>query len=233
MQQDDSLTSQFQSSAAFVVPSSLRATHAHRAHLLSKDLVYAESSREDPRQFPPCTSCGSFLFGTRTSRTSATRPRIDHEKLIIRTCAGCGLVTRQRVASGTASQFPAARRHKAKASTGAKVQGATTHLQQRANRIATAASTPVSISPSNPKPTTAPPIIAGAVASTPMSLTRPSPTVSASAPAEDKTGKKSRTKKKGGLQDMLARNRNQEREKQSQDKKRTQANLGDFLSSLS
>jgi predicted nucleic-acid-binding Zn-ribbon protein len=220
MQEDEILTAKFRSTLPFVLPLSLKTLHVQRARLIS-----ATSGASPPNSH--CINCGCMSFRTRTVRETLKQKHkvkgiSGTTKYLVRTCDECDMSTKTAVDTASIPGF--SRRKKAQyvvhptpgkstpQTVGSKKDGK--HLSVK--------SAPVSAH----------------VPQQSSQDSRPSPlpkfsnaTSLPSGQLLDSTTKKARSKKRGGLQELLSRNR--EQQKHAQERKCGGNSLGDFLSSLS
>ncbi|KAH7920175.1 hypothetical protein BV22DRAFT_982311, partial [Leucogyrophana mollusca] len=206
-------TTKFQFSLPFAllpVSPALSALHASRVHRLHPtEAIHLNSSH--------CSKCGRYLLdgdGTVTLKRTLKRKRkaggvTESQRVYRKTCRACGTSVDVPFISTGSKQFP---RVKSPGVTTTPVIGKPTMVQSQI----TSRDIPTSPFPGTPRHSSTPP-----VAQVPPKLTAGPPSVSS----------KGRPKKKAGLQEMLERNR--QMEKQSEKKKRDgQSSLAAFLTGL-
>ena len=205
---------------------SLSALHVARTRLLG-----LPQASQDAFASTHCPHCGAYMLDgdgvIRTVRKKG-RNRADRSmplKYVRRVCSVCGHAQDTRIDHGNASHYPSVRRRvsgKAPASEAEEIATAAA-LCAGAPVKAPSTSGEQSVSPSRGLSSRAPSIAAPAQSGTSRTTTpvptrpssRPAAAATASKPQEPQKSK-SRPKKKSGLQDMLARNRErQERDKQA------------------
>ncbi|PSS05418.1 hypothetical protein PHLCEN_2v3907 [Hermanssonia centrifuga] len=244
MQPSEPATSKFQFNLPCVlqpVSPALAALHASRARLLH----YPEHTAE-ALNLTHCSRCGSYLLdGSGRIRTIRKTPRAEGKarvgtpsvRVLRRSCSVCGHDEDVPVAKGNAEKFPGVpKRRKTSMKVGtmppeqdATLPEAPASRKNVASAVPTRESTPVNATLS--RSSSAVPSLQPSRFTTPVPTPSSRSRSSAPAPTPSQSSSSrsmSRPKKKSGLQDMLARNR----ERQEQEKKADGGGLAAFLEGL-
>lgn len=254
MEETTTSTAKYVHSLAFAlhpISPALAACHASRARLLRPQTLHSDSAR---RSSPPssCPRCGIFLLDG-TGQVRSVHPTTSSKKrkrngqgsssLTGRfseiTCSSCGHVERTPRPVGNAALFPKVRRRAPSAASGFDSTLTLAPIPQSSRPTAAA------ITVSNPPPMHAP--SPSSHQPSPSSISIPPPSTHSRSqsstpqppqlpppPPTTTTAKKARAKKKSGLQELLARNKEKQAGNKQGDGSREApgSGLASFLSSL-
>lgn len=184
----------------------LAALHASRDKLLSE----SNASTSNYTSTNACSGCGAMLHPNTTRRATRKAPRqtgskpqgssrlaLSRLKTVTETCNNCGHVRRHEISRAALKEMPSVRRMRMRRR----------DIQMEEESVASLPSTPTPAP--NPVLSRVTSKDASPSSLTPTTSTTPHPTGSPTPRTHAESSGKTRPKKRVGLQEMLARNRNQ------------------------